>query len=109
MAFRDCTVITIAHRLNTGEQEPDTSNWTVLQLLSITATITDVTVSVLDSNRVLVMADGLVAEFASPSSLLADTQSIFHGLARDAGIICTTGEDKEIVSFSGGTETRIAL
>ena len=52
-----------------------------------TSPVTDITVAVLDSDRVLVMADGLVAEFASPSSLLADTQSIFHALARDAGIV----------------------
>ena len=109
MAFRDCTVITIAHRLNTGEQQPDSSHNRVLQLLPVTANVTDDTVAVLDSNRVLVMADGLVAEFASPSSLLADTHSIFHGLARDAGILCTTGQNKEIVSFSGGTETIITL
>ena len=50
-------------------------------------TATDVPVAVLDSDRVLVMADGRVAEFASPSSLLADRSSIFHALARDAGIV----------------------
>ena len=58
-----------------------------MQFSTVTDPITDVTVAVLDSNRVLVMAEGLVAEFAAPASLLADTESIFHSLARDAGIL----------------------
>ena len=57
--FADCTVITIAHRLNT----------------------------ILDSDRVLVMHEGRVAEFDSPNKLMQDQQSIFHGLAVDAGLL----------------------
>ena len=40
----------------------------------------------MDSSRVMVMDSGRVVEFASPASLLADTTSLFHGLAKDAGL-----------------------
>lgn len=57
-AFSKCTVLTIAHRLHT----------------------------ILDSNRVLVLSDGKIAEFDSPKVLMADENSIFYSLARDANI-----------------------
>lgn len=56
--FAECTVLTIAHRLNT----------------------------IMDSSRVLVLDAGNVAEFDTPKSLLANRASIFYSLAKDAGI-----------------------
>ena len=53
--FRNCTVLTIAHRLGT----------------------------VLRSDRVLVMDDGQIREFAAPSDLLATPSSLFSQLARE--------------------------
>lgn len=50
--FSHCTIITIAHRLET----------------------------VLDSDRVLVMEGGRVAEFDSPSALLSNPSSLFYAL-----------------------------
>lgn len=55
-AFRDCTVLTIAHRLHT----------------------------IIDADKVLVLEAGQVAEFAAPSVLLADSTSAFAALARSA-------------------------
>ncbi|XP_065580663.1 multidrug resistance-associated protein 1-like isoform X3 [Artemia franciscana] len=57
--FSDCTVITIAHRLNT----------------------------IMDSTRVMVLDKGQIIEFDSPSVLLANKSSIFYGMAKDANLV----------------------
>ncbi|XP_059938247.1 ATP-binding cassette sub-family C member 3 isoform X2 [Mesoplodon densirostris] len=55
--FETCTVLTIAHRLNT----------------------------IMDYTRVLVLDKGTIAEFDSPANLIA-ARGIFYGMARDAGL-----------------------
>lgn len=55
-AFADCTVLTIAHRLNT----------------------------IMDSDRVLVMGAGKVVEFDSPAALM-EKQGAFYSLVNDMG------------------------
>ncbi|XP_014813449.1 PREDICTED: canalicular multispecific organic anion transporter 1 isoform X1 [Calidris pugnax] len=55
--FADCTVLTIAHRLHT----------------------------IMDSNRVLVLQAGRIAEYDSPEELLKK-QGVFSSMAKDAGI-----------------------
>ena len=57
--FKDCTIVTIAHRLNT----------------------------IMDYDRVLVMDNGQIAEYDTPHALLSDSKSIFYSMAKDAGII----------------------
>ena len=57
--FKDCTILTIAHRLNT----------------------------IMDSTRVLVLERGQIGEFDSPNNLLQNSQSIFHSLAKDARLL----------------------
>ncbi|KAH8862468.1 Canalicular multispecific organic anion transporter 2 [Schistosoma japonicum] len=57
--FSSCTVITIAHRLNT----------------------------VLDYDRILVLEDGEVKELDSPKVLLQNKKSKFYALAKDARIV----------------------
>lgn len=55
--FADCTVLTIAHRLNT----------------------------VMDSDKVIVMDAGTLREFDHPYILLQDTKSIFYGMVHQTG------------------------
>lgn len=57
--FKDCTVLTIAHRLNT----------------------------ILDSDRVVVLDKGKIVEFDTPENLLSQRQSIFYGMCKDAGLV----------------------
>lgn len=56
--FRNCTVLTIAHRLNT----------------------------VLDSSRIMVIDCGQIVEFDSPKVLLDDKNTIFYQMAYDANL-----------------------
>ena len=57
--FSDCTVLTIAHRLNT----------------------------ILDSSKVMVLDAGKIVEFDTPETLLNNTSTIFYGMAKSAGLI----------------------
>ncbi len=55
-AFKNTTVLTIAHRINT----------------------------IMDSDKILVMKDGVVVEYAPPQELLKDENSIFSEIVRHA-------------------------
>ncbi|KAI1280795.1 ATP-binding cassette sub-family C member 3 [Halotydeus destructor] len=57
--FDDCTIFTIAHRLNT----------------------------ILDSTRVMVLDKGEIVEFDNPQELLKKPTSVFYSLAKDAGLV----------------------
>jgi len=56
--FQGCTIITIAHRLNT----------------------------VLDYDRILVLKEGAIAELDTPRNLLKVEGGIFKGMCQDAGV-----------------------
>ncbi|XP_021347158.1 multidrug resistance-associated protein 1-like [Mizuhopecten yessoensis] len=64
--FEECTVLTIAHRLNT----------------------------IMDYHRVMVLDKGLIAEFDTPRTLIQDTSSVFYGMAKDAEITDWFENDK---------------
>lgn len=58
-AFSDCTMLTIAHRLNT----------------------------IMNSDRIIVLDRGQIIEFDSPDRLLDNEKSAFHKMAKDAKLI----------------------
>ncbi|CAC5413633.1 ABC transporter C family member 5,Canalicular multispecific organic anion transporter 1,Multidrug resistance-associated protein 6,Putative uncharacterized protein YKR104W,ABC transporter C family member 8,Multidrug resistance-associated protein 1,Cystic fibrosis transmembrane conductance regulator,ABC transporter C family member 12,ABC transporter C family member 14,Canalicular multispecific organic anion transporter 2,ABC transporter C family member 7,Putative ABC transporter C family member 15,ATP-bindin len=57
--FADCTVLSIAHRINT----------------------------IMDYDRILVMDQGCIAQFDTPSSLLTDKRGVFFSLAKEAELV----------------------
>lgn len=57
--FSQCTVLTIAHRLNT----------------------------IMDSDKILVMDDGRVVEFDSPENLLKKEAGYFYSLVMQSGAV----------------------
>jgi len=57
--FRDCTVLTVAHRLNT----------------------------VTGADVIIVLDKGAITEQGSPTQLLSDSESYFYSMARAAGIL----------------------
>lgn len=56
--FKNCTVLTIAHRLNT----------------------------IMDSTRIIVLDKGKIVEFDTPTNLIANQDSVFYGMHKDAGL-----------------------
>ncbi|CAD5115099.1 DgyrCDS4110 [Dimorphilus gyrociliatus] len=57
--FASCTILTIAHRLNT----------------------------IMDYDKVVVMDKGQIIEFNSPNSLLKNKNSVFYSMAKDANLV----------------------
>ncbi|KAJ8311646.1 hypothetical protein KUTeg_011001 [Tegillarca granosa] len=60
--FKECTVLSIAHRLNT----------------------------IMDYDRVMVLDKGKIVEMDSPATLLLNPQGVFYGMAKDARLVPDT-------------------
>jgi ABC-type multidrug transport system fused ATPase/permease subunit len=41
----------------------------------------------MDSDRIIVLDQGMIAEFDSPKTLLENNTSIFYGMAKNAGLV----------------------
>jgi len=57
--FKNCTIFTIAHRLNT----------------------------IRDSDKIVVLDKGIIAQFDSPENLLKDENGIFYQMSKDAKLV----------------------
>ncbi|XP_072140645.1 ATP-binding cassette sub-family C member 3-like [Dermacentor andersoni] len=71
-AFAQCTVIAIAHRIHT----------------------------VLDYDKILVMADGTVLEYGPVKKLLYDVSSAFHTMAKNAGALPFDAHGRDYASIT---------
>ena len=69
--FYDCTVLTIAHRLNT----------------------------IMDSSKVMVLDKGKIVEFDTPENLLSNDISIFYGMAKEAGLVQPQNHSQPLISL----------
>jgi ATP-binding cassette subfamily C (CFTR/MRP) protein 1 len=53
----------------------------------------------MDSDRIIVLDKGEIAEFDTVDALLSDKESIFYGMAKNAGLINSTlGDIQEEIS-----------
>lgn len=75
--FKDCTMLTIAHRLNTILNSDRYCIYDFFCFLFLNCF----------NFRVMVMSQGQVLEMDSPSNLLKDQTSAFYKMAKDAGIL----------------------
>lgn len=67
----------------------------------------------MDSDRVIVLDQGKIAEYDSPQVLLSNKDSIFYGMAKNAGLVNSSNEmtiDEaidEAFSYNDDKDTRL--
>ena len=50
----------------------------------------------MDSDRVIVLDQGIIAEYDSPQALLSNKNSIFYGMAKNAGIVNNNNNNTDL-------------
>ena len=91
--FAKCTILTVAHRLNTIA---DSGKYTTAceELANCTA------------DRILTVDKGRLAEYDVPANLIANPNSIYHGLAQEAGIVGKSRPASQAPTRQGSPEVK---
>lgn len=69
--MKDCTIITIAHRIGI---------WVFITRINYIGTL-------MDYDRILVLDHGVLKEYDTPSCLLNNKKGMFYALAKESGLL----------------------
>ena len=96
--FTECTIITVAHRLNTvldydrfaslhnrpsANFDPDM----LIMLIEVLSTASHSTLCMFVIFRIMVLDKGQICEFETPQALLGNEDSVLFSMAKDAGLV----------------------
>lgn len=62
----------------------------------------------MDSDRVIVLDQGIIAEYDSPKALLSNKNSIFYGMAKNAGIVNNNNNNNTNTSIDDAIDEAFA-
>ena len=62
----------------------------------------------MDSDRVIVLDQGIIAEYDSPQALLSNKHSIFYGMAKNAGIVNNNNNNSTDMSIDEAIDEAFA-
>ena len=96
--FKECTIFTIAHRLNTILDRYWYCGCT--QRIGLTR-------APLVSDRIMVLDQGKVVEFERPDVLLSAPDSIFYSMAQAANLIPSHSQSRANIAEAGEDESDV--